>query len=112
LIGEAYFLGKPVLAIPEDGNFEQQLNGWLVANSGGGWATTFVDFNPHILQQFLVALPMLRLSLSDDQKKSQVYGNDAAIEFIRAYLPATYSDTHAEPFSGRYLESEGKELKI
>lgn len=110
LIGEAYFLGKPVLAIPEEGNFEQQLNGWLVANSGCGWATTFTDFNLHVLQQFLLAIPMLRNALSDDQKNSTFYGNDAAIEFIRAHLPATDCENHAEPFSGRFQESAETEL--
>lgn len=41
LIGEAIFLGKPVLAIPEVGNFEQFINAhFLRAEGGGDWVTS------------------------------------------------------------------------
>jgi uncharacterized protein (TIGR00661 family) len=36
LIGEAAWLGKPVLAFPEPGNREQEMNAWLVELSGFG----------------------------------------------------------------------------
>jgi uncharacterized protein (TIGR00661 family) len=36
LVGEAFFLGKPVLAIPERGLAEQRMNGFFLAASGGG----------------------------------------------------------------------------
>jgi len=36
LVGEAFFLGKPVLAIPERGLAEQRMNGYFLAASGGG----------------------------------------------------------------------------
>jgi uncharacterized protein (TIGR00661 family) len=84
LIGEAFYLNKPVLAIPEPGNFEQQLNGWLVSKSGGGWSVTFEQLSTHLLQQFLVASPLMRATL----RKLPVCGNTQAKEFIEKYLPA------------------------
>lgn len=36
LVGEALYLGKPILAIPEPGNFEQQINGHFLQYSGCG----------------------------------------------------------------------------
>lgn len=36
VVGEAIFLGKPVLAIPEPGNAEQEINAHLLAASGAG----------------------------------------------------------------------------
>jgi len=39
IIGEAIFLGKPVFAVPEPGNFEQAINARLLGVSGcGAWA--------------------------------------------------------------------------
>ncbi len=82
LIGEAYYLGKPVLALPEPGNFEQQLNGWLIKQSQGGWSVNFDELTPHVLQQFLLAAPALRKNLGS----LTVCGNSDAIEFIEHYL--------------------------
>jgi uncharacterized protein (TIGR00661 family) len=88
LIGEAYALGCPVLALPEPGNFEQQLNAWLVTDSRGGWSTTFEELTPHVLEQFLVALPGLRKRLVG----MDVCGNNAARAFIESHLPRPLTD--------------------
>ncbi len=83
LVGEAFSLNKPVLAIPEPGNFEQQLNAWLVMQSQGGWSTCFEQMTPHLLQQFLLAIPAFRENLSH----LEVCGNAAARKFIEDHLP-------------------------
>jgi UDP:flavonoid glycosyltransferase YjiC (YdhE family) len=93
VVGEAFFLRKPVLAIPEPGNFEQQLNAWLVSKSRGGWSTPFSRLTPHLLQQFLVALPSLRSAL----ETLDVSGNDAAKAFIEEHLPI-HAGVEQEPF--------------
>ena len=49
LVGESLFLKKPVLAIPEDGNYEQELNALLVQRSGGGWSIKFEKLTSHLL---------------------------------------------------------------
>ncbi len=92
LVGEAFFLKKPVLAIPEPGNFEQQLNGWLVGKSGGGWSIDFSQFTLHLLHQFLLAVPLMRAQLED----LQVCGNMKARQFIEMHLPQRNLD-HLEP---------------
>lgn len=83
LVGEAFFLRKPVLAIPEPGNFEQQLNGWLVGRSGGGWSIDFRQFTEHLLHQFILAIPMMRANL----EHLPVCGNMRARNFIEMHLP-------------------------
>ena len=83
LVGEAVYLEKPVLAIPEDGNFEQGLNSLMVLDSGCGWTSSFKDITPHFLQQFLLAVPQLRSNIVADE----LCGNDRAIEIIQQYLP-------------------------
>jgi uncharacterized protein (TIGR00661 family) len=95
LVGEAFYLNKPVLAIPEPGNFEQQLNAWLVSQSRGGWSTTFEQLTPHLLQQFLLALPALKENL----RSLQVSGNAAAKKFIEDHLslPMSKRSTSSEP---------------
>ncbi len=93
LVGEAYHLKKPVLAIPEDGNFEQELNGWLVKESGGGWSTSFSQLTPHFVQQFLLAVPALRQRLEN----MSVCGNQDAIDFIERFLPEP-EIAHEHPF--------------
>jgi uncharacterized protein (TIGR00661 family) len=92
LVGEAFFLKKPVLAIPEPGNFEQQLNGWLVGKSGGGWSIDFPQFTLHLLHQFLLAIPLMRAQLEN----LHVCGNMKARQFIEMHLPQRNLD-HLEP---------------
>jgi uncharacterized protein (TIGR00661 family) len=53
LIGEALFLGKPVLAAPELGNREQEINAWFLGRTPGGTATTFADLDDRELATFL-----------------------------------------------------------
>ncbi|MEM9701904.1 MAG: glycosyltransferase family protein, partial [Planctomycetota bacterium] len=36
LVGEAHYLGKPVFAMPEPGNFEQRINAHFLRTEGGG----------------------------------------------------------------------------
>ena len=37
LVGEALYLGKPVLVMPERVNFEQAINAHYLEQSGAGW---------------------------------------------------------------------------
>ncbi len=104
LVGEAIHLNKPILAIPEDGNFEQDMNAWLVEKSGVGWCTTFQQLTPHYLQQFLVAVPSLRRRL----ERLSVCGNQEAIEFIERFLPEPSSSAREHAFfSPNVWEPEG-----
>lgn len=106
LVGEAFHLKKPVLAIPEDGNFEQELNAWLVKKSGGGWSTSFQQLTPHYLQQFLLAVPSLRRRL----EHLSVCGNKEAIEFISRFLPEPSAVTEHPFLSPNVWEPESVTL--
>jgi len=53
LLGEALFLGKPVLAAPELGNREQEINAWFLDRTPGGRATTFPAFDSEQLARFV-----------------------------------------------------------
>jgi hypothetical protein len=49
---EAFHLGKPVLAVPTAGQYEQQLNAWDAERHGAAWAGGYED-----LDRFWDALP-------------------------------------------------------
>ena len=56
LMGEAVFLGKPMLAIPLEGQFEQVLNARYLEREGYGmWAASLDD--PRVVPRFLERVP-------------------------------------------------------
>jgi uncharacterized protein (TIGR00661 family) len=60
LIGEALAVGKPVLAIPEYGNFEQQINGHFLQASGLGRCLLPQQVSGREFCDFLEMLPVFR----------------------------------------------------
>ena len=83
LVGEAFYLRKPVLAIPEQGNFEQAVNAWLVSQTQAGWSLTFSQVTPHLVSQFLLCVPLLSRRAED----LNCFGNEDACKFIEQHLP-------------------------
>lgn len=53
LLGEALFLGKPVLVMPEPNNVEQEINGHFLTQNGGGLSVPMEDLNKEMLLKFL-----------------------------------------------------------
>lgn len=82
LAGEAMYLRKPMLALPESGNFEQSINGHFLRASGCGDWMCFNKINATDLQSFLARVPRMRLRI-DPQR---VVGNDLALQVIRQEL--------------------------
>jgi uncharacterized protein (TIGR00661 family) len=82
LVGEALHLGKPILAFPEDGNFEQAINGHFLKASGAGDCVNVADFNGRTLNTFLERIDEFRAA-----GPIPVNGNHAAVEAIRSLLP-------------------------
>ncbi len=82
LIGEALALGKPVLAAPELGNREQELNAWFLARTPGGSATTFESFDRCALEDLLDRAS----SAAPAPSPVQMDGTFVALEAIRAGL--------------------------
>lgn len=85
LIGEALAVGKPVLAIPELGNFEQQINGHFLQASGLGRCVSPTRVDRHAFQQFIDELPMYRQRIGERQAS----GNHAVLQQIRQMIPFT-----------------------
>jgi len=83
LIGEAQYLLKPVLALPEKKNFEQRINAHFLAQSGCGACSRIEDLTPRVLGQFLDRCPEYRSRIDPDR----VQGNPAALAAIRRHLP-------------------------
>lgn len=53
LIGEAMHFGKPTLAVPERGNFEQEINGFFLPKTGAGNTVAACDLERSTIAQFL-----------------------------------------------------------
>ncbi len=60
VIGEAIFLGKPVLAFPEPEVLEQELNAAALERSGFGESCELRQLSGERLRRFLQAVPALR----------------------------------------------------
>lgn len=93
LIGEAYYLEKPVLALPESGNFEQQVNGYLIDASGGGISRDPDQFDSQDLFEFLKRVSELRENL----KHIDACGNRTAIAAIERFLSEVASGPLSRP---------------
>jgi uncharacterized protein (TIGR00661 family) len=65
LISEAYCLGKPMLVIPEPGQYEQYINAFYLEKVGGGRRCDLTSLSPHLVQDFVdSATPRPRRSAS------------------------------------------------
>ena len=82
LVGEALYLGKPVLAMPEVGNREQEINAFFLERGGGGWIQSMESLTPSVVQRFVQAAP----ELADEINRQALDGLPAAVERIEAHL--------------------------
>ena len=87
LVGESLYLRKPVLALPEQGNFEQHINAHFLRQSGCGDWMRMKHFKESTLRNFLERIEDFRARIEPEQ----VNGNRATLEIIRRYLPAQAS---------------------
>ncbi len=82
VIGEALYLKKPVLAMPESKNFEQEINGHFIRESGTGLTVGFDELSPEIMHTFLDNLDEYKNNISS----YPVYGNNEAVATIENHL--------------------------
>ncbi len=82
LIGEAFHLNKPVMAFPEPGNFEQQINAFLLNRSGGGLAVSHRAFDVERIHRFLSQLEAYRTRLHAHRQN----GNRQVQAYVDALL--------------------------
>lgn len=84
LISEAIYLGKPYLAMPILGQFEQQLNALCLEELGYGINASAI--NIATLTHFMDALPELELRVSEYALAHKIYDVDQANREIRDKL--------------------------
>jgi uncharacterized protein (TIGR00661 family) len=82
-LGEALYLGKPVLALPERRHFEQNINAHFLALGGWGRVVTAEDFETSHLQGFLAELD----SATGAATERVPDGTAAAVRLIEELLP-------------------------
>jgi uncharacterized protein (TIGR00661 family) len=82
LLGEALYLGKPILAFPEPGNFEQEINAFYLPRTGGGEAWSADRVSPKLVRGFLSRLDWYRGAVDP----GTVAGNVPAAAAIRNLL--------------------------
>jgi len=82
LMGEAMYLGKPVLVMPETKNFEQYINAHYLKNSGGGDWMEEHEFDINTLRSFVDNLDDYICRTDRDQ----LVGNKLALTTVEALL--------------------------
>ncbi len=84
LLGEALYLGKPVLAMPEPGNREQEINAHFLDRSGAGMAMSMKELTGSTIRKFLDGAGSLRPRVD----RNVLCGNPEALRIIRQHLAA------------------------
>lgn len=82
LVGEALYLGKPVLAAPEPGNYEQYINAHFLRLSGAGDWTEMTALTGETLRAFLGNLDQHRRRVQRDRMD----GLPEALRLLRRQL--------------------------
>lgn len=82
LLGEALALGKPILATPEEGNREQEINAHFLEQSGAGRTATSRELGAPLLQEFLE-----QHDVAANSRPADWNGLPAAVDFLRDHLP-------------------------
>ena len=82
LLGEALYLEKPVLAIPEPGNCEQLINAHFLKESGAGDWLPMEAVTPSGLRSFLDGLGLYRAAI----RPEAVQGTSAALRALQPFL--------------------------
>jgi uncharacterized protein (TIGR00661 family) len=97
LLGEALYLEKPVLALPEPGNAEQRIHGHLLAASGAGeWLDAERAGAPE-LERFFARVDAYRACIAG----ARFNGNPATLAELRRHLPAGTVPVVTEPATAR-----------
>lgn len=107
LLGEALYLGKPVLALPETGNREQVIHAHYLERSGCGLRAEMKRIDAATLRGFLDRLDHFRAHIRPDQ----VIGNDAALAALDRWLEprAASHASRSDPATSRSTSTPAKE---
>jgi len=100
VVGEALHLGKPVLALPEPGNWEQGLNGFFLERMGVGKCASMRILRSKAIREFLANLDTYRAAMPEGDAAGNVEVSRILEDFL-ASLPSRKRET----FSWRNLRS-------
>lgn len=98
LVGEALYLRKPMLVLPEERNFEQSVNAYFLEQTGAGWAERGA-LTPARLGAFLEATPALRGHIVP----GAVCGNFEAVAAIERFIELAMGERALAPAAGARL---------
>jgi uncharacterized protein (TIGR00661 family) len=84
LIGEALYLEKPVFAMPESGNFEQEINAHYIAQSGVGMIADMTTVSAFDISRFIDNLDEFKGNIIPSHKN----GNPATLARLARHLPS------------------------
>ncbi len=85
LVGEALYLGKKIIVIPEPNNFEQEINGFFLEQSKGGKNINQEQFDGQTIFKFLRDKDLLQCTIPSQL----LNGNTTAQKLIDYYLNKT-----------------------
>jgi len=87
LVGEALYLGKPVFAIPEPQNREQDINAHFVQTMGVGECAPASAIQPRQLTSFVDKAPFYRARIN----RQRMCGNTVAVRIIEDHLNGVFA---------------------
>lgn len=90
LISESMYLGKPYLALPLSGQFEQQLNALCLVDSGFGISAENASVT--VLADFLHQLPQIRRHIRNQRSASTFLAKPSAVSLISEKLDEILAD--------------------
>jgi len=90
IVGEALYLGKPLLVFPEPGNYEQEINAHFVTSMGLGRAHSAEELTARVLARFLKEADSGR---SPRMPSHELNGTPHAVSLINSQLSALSTAT-------------------
>ena len=87
LVGESLYLGKPVFAVPEPSNREQDINAYFVRSMGVGEAASAEVLTKDRLASFVEKVPFYRARIN----RQRVCGNTVAVRIIEDHLCGVFA---------------------
>ena len=106
VVGEALYLNKPVLAMPEHGNFEQEINGHFLARSGAGYSLHPSLLDSATVRRFVEESDALRQRID----AQAVCGNSSTMALIDDHLRRIEHGEELVPRPSRRRKAHGSHM--
>ena len=104
LAGEATYLGKPILAVPENA-FEQRLNASIIERLGIGAQADLKQLHPEDVDRFLGQLPQYRHNMTELRRDGRAEARLTLDRFIRELAPRPSARSRPAPRRKHQVEA-------